>query len=282
MPLYHRPTSLDDALKALGDGPLTIVAGGTDFYPQRVGVPLDDDVLDVTAIDGLSAIEVRAGAIHIGALATWTDIVRADLPPWMAVLVQCAREIGGVQTQNTGTVAGNVCNASPAADGIPCLLALDASVELASAAGTRSAPIAEFVTGVRKIRRRPEEMVTGLLLPTPQRPARGAFRKLGARKYMIIAIASVAAVIEASDDGAVTAARIAIGACSPVAERLPGLEAALRGRAMSAALGDVAMPEHLAALSPISDIRASADYRMEAALTMTRRVLSELGAGGQE
>ncbi|MHA1109215.1 MAG: FAD binding domain-containing protein [Alphaproteobacteria bacterium] len=281
MPLYHRPTSLDDALKALGDGPLTIVAGGTDFYPQRVGVPLDDDVLDVTAIDGLRAIAVRNGGVHIGALATWTDIVRADLPPWMTVLVQCAREIGGVQTQNAGTVAGNVCNASPAADGVPCLLALDASVELESAAGTRTVPLAEFVTGVREIQRRPDEMVTGLLLPKPERPATGVFRKLGARKYMIIAIASVAAVIEMSDDGSVAAARIAIGACSPVAQRLPGLEAGLRGRAMSAALGDVVTPEHFAGLSPISDIRASADYRMEAALILTRRVVSELGSGGQ-
>lgn len=280
MPGYHRPTSLDDALTALDDSRITIVAGGTDFYPQRVGRPLDDEVLDVTAIDVLRVVEERDGGIHIGALASWTDVVRAGLPSWIDILVQCGREVGGVQTQNVGTVVGNICNASPAADGMPCLLALDASVELASASGRRALPVAEFVTGVRETQCRPNEMVTGVVVPKPAGPARGAFRKLGARRYMIISIVSVAAVIEQAGDGAVASARVAVGACSPVAQRLPELEAALSGRPMSAALGDVVTPAHMAGLSPISDIRASADYRMEAALTLTRRVLSELGGGG--
>lgn len=279
MPAYHRPNTLDDALRVLEGNRLSIIAGGTDYYPARVGRPLDEDVLDVTAIEGLGAIQVLDGGVHLGALTTWTDIVRADLPPWMDLLIQCAHKIGAVQTQNSATVVGNICNASPAADGMVCLLAMDAVVELASMGGTRSLPVAEFVTGVRQTACRPGEMVTGLMLPAPVGATRSAFVKLGARKYMIVAVIAAAAVIEAAADGAVASARIAVGACSPVALRLAGLEAELSGMAISPALGETVGAEHLAGLSPISDIRASAEYRLEAVRTVLRRMLSELGGG---
>lgn len=278
MPNYFRPTQLDEALQALREAPLTIVAGGTDHYPARVGKPLDEDVLDVTALRGLDGIAEDADEWRIGALVTWTDILRAELPPWFDGLKQCARALGAVQTQNTATVVGNLCNASPASDGMPCLLALDATVELASHRGVRRVALAEFVTGVRRTARRPDEMVTGLNLPKPANPAAGGFVKLGARKYMIIAIAAVAAVLERAADGTVAAARIAVGSCSAVAQRLPALEAALSGRAMSGALGDVVTAAHLVGLAPISDLRGSAEYRMDAAATLTRRLISELGA----
>lgn len=279
MPAYHRPNTLDDALRVLEGNRLSIIAGGTDYYPARVGRPLDEDVLDVTAIEGLGAIQVLDGGVRLGALTTWTDIVRADLPPWMDLLIQCAHKIGAVQTQNSATVVGNICNASPAADGMVCLLAMDAVVELASMGGTRSLPVAEFVTGVRRTACRPGEMVTGLMLPAPVGATRSAFVKLGARKYMIVAVIAAAAVIEAAADGAVASARIAVGACSPVALRLAGLEAELTGMAISPALGETVGAEHLAGLSPISDIRASAEYRLEAVRTVLRRMLSELGGG---
>lgn len=279
MPAYHRPNTLDDALRVLEGNRLSIIAGGTDYYPARVGRPLDEDVLDVTAIEGLGAIQVLDGGVRLGALTTWTDIVRADLPPWMDLLIQCAHKIGAVQTQNSATVVGNICNASPAADGMVCLLAMDAVVELASMGGTRSLPVAEFVTGVRQTACRPGEMVTGLMLPAPVGATRAAFVKLGARKYMIVAVIAAAAVIEAAADGTVASARIAVGACSPVALRLAGLEAELSGMAISPALGETVGAEHLAGLSPISDIRASAEYRLEAVRTVLRRMLSELGGG---
>ena len=141
MPDYLRPTALDDALAALSSRPLTVLAGGTDFYPARVGAPLDDDVLDITALQSLRAIEEHADHWRIPALATWTDIVEADLPPWFDGLKLAAREIGGRQVQNAGTLCGNLCNASPAADGVPVLLSLDAEVgaRLAGAAGDGAA-----------------------------------------------------------------------------------------------------------------------------------------------
>ena len=277
MATYLRPHALDDALAALDRAPLAIVAGGTDFYPARVGKPLDDDVLDVTAIDALRGIADLGDRFRIGALVTWSDLVDAALPPCFDGLKRAAREVGGLQVQNAGTVAGNVCNASPAADGIPNLLALDAAVELASAAGSRALPLAEFVAGNRTTTRAPSEMVTALTVPKPADGARSAFLKLGARKYLVISIVMVAGVLEPAAGGAVGRARIAVGSCSAAARRLPGLEEALAGRPVGPALADAVRAEHLAPLSPIDDVRGTADYRMDAAATLLRRLLAELG-----
>jgi CO/xanthine dehydrogenase FAD-binding subunit len=126
MPTYLRPDSLDDALGALAAQSLTIVAGGTDFYPARVGKPLDDDVLDISRLSALRGISETGTGWRIGALTTWTELIEAPLPPLFDALKQAAREVGGAQIQNRGTIAGNLCNASPAADGAPPLLAMDA------------------------------------------------------------------------------------------------------------------------------------------------------------
>ena len=278
MATYLRPAELDEALAALNSQALTIVAGGTDFYPARVGKPLDDDVLDVTALAALRGIDERDDHFVVGALVTWTDLIRADLPPWFDGLKLAAREVGGVQIQNAGTVVGNLCNASPAADGVPPLLTMDAEVNLASASGLRTVPLSEFIVGNRKTQRKADEMVTGLTLPKPRNPARSTFLKLGARKYLVISIAMVAGILETTSEGTVAAARIAVGSCSEVAARLPALEAAVEGAPADGALGEFASMEHLAPLRPIDDVRGSADYRMDAALTLVRRTLNELGS----
>lgn len=278
MGVYLRPRELDEALGALAGGRLTVVAGGTDFYPARVGRPLDEDVLDISGLAGLRGIADAGEAFRIGALATWSDVIDAPLPPCFDGLKLAAREIGGVQVQNTGTVCGNVCNASPAADGTPNLLALDASVELVSRTGSRRLPLAEFILGNRETALERDELVTGLLIPKPKDPARSTFLKLGARRYLVISIVMVAAVVEVAAGNTVAAARIAVGACSAVAQRLGALEADLAGRPLDAALGAAATAGHLAPLAPIGDIRGSAAYRGDAALTLVRRALNELGA----
>jgi CO/xanthine dehydrogenase FAD-binding subunit len=274
---YLRPTELKEALAALAAGPRIILAGGTDYYPARVGQPLDDDLLDITALPDLRRIADEGAHWRIPALATWTDLLEAPLPPLFDGLKLAAREVGGVQIQNAGTLCGNLCNASPAADGTPNLLALDASVELSSARATRHLPVAEFVTGSRAILRRPEEMVTAIVVPKLQHEARSTFLKLGARRYLVISIVMVAAVLEITD-GRVARARIAVGSCSAVAQRLPMLEAALAGRRLDASLADLARPEHLASLSPIDDVRGTAAYRRDAALTIVTRAINELAA----
>jgi len=276
MSSYLRPTELDEALAALADGGKTIVAGGTDFYPARVGKPTDEDVLDVTAISGLRAIEDRSDHYLIGAAATWTDLIRADLPDWFRAMKQAAREVGGVQIQNAGTIVGNVCNASPAADGVPGLLALDASVRLASISGERDVPIGDFVLGNRKTARNDDEMALGLVIPKCGEVAQSAFLKLGARRYLVISIVMVSAILETADDGTVADCRIAVGSCSEVARRLSDLEAAVRGKPANATLAELVTADHLSPLSPIGDVRGTADYRLDASLTLVRRAFAEL------
>jgi CO/xanthine dehydrogenase FAD-binding subunit len=275
---YRRPTELNDALAALAAGRHEVLAGGTDFYPARVGRAIDDDILDISAIAALGGIDRRAdGGVSIGARATWSDVVAAPLPPAFDGLKQAAREIGGRQIQNAGTVVGNVCNASPAADGIPCLLALDAAIVLRALGGERRVALADFVHGNRATARRPDELVTAIAIPPPPAGAASLFLKLGARRYLVISIAMAAFVLAPDRRGRVAAASVAVGACSPVARRLPALEAALLGRPCDAALGDVARPDHLAPLTPIDDVRGTAAYRADAAFTLVRRGLAALG-----
>jgi CO/xanthine dehydrogenase FAD-binding subunit len=279
MGIYVRPTGIDEAVAALAGRRLAILAGGTDFYPSRVGRALDDDVLDIGAISSLRGIAEEARQYRIGATTRWSDIVAADLPPWFAGLKLAAREVGGAQIQNAGTVGGNLCNASPAADGVPMLLALDAAVELVSTAGRRRLPLAEFIAGNRRTLRRPDELIAAILVPKPLQPGtRSTFLKLGARRYLVISIAMVGAVLEVAGS-TVAAARIAVGACSAVAERLPLLEADLVGRALAPGIGGAVRPEHLAHLSPIDDVRGTAEYRRDAALILVVRALERLAGG---
>jgi CO/xanthine dehydrogenase FAD-binding subunit len=277
-PLYLRPARLSAALVALNQQPLIVLAGGTDFYPARVGRPVSEDVLDITDIDGLAGIGEEAGEWRIGALTTWSDILAAPLPAMFNGLKRAAREVGGVQIQNAGTVVGNLCNASPAADGVPPLLALDAEVELLSKAGERRLRIDEFIVGNRRTLRRSDELVTAVRVRKRGAGTRSTFLKLGSRRYLVISIVMVAVCLEAAADGTVVNAAIAVGAASAVAQRLTELEALLKGRAMDASLADLAEARHLARLEPISDIRAGAQYRRDAALELVRRGISELTA----
>ncbi len=277
MSLYLRPTRTEEALERLASAPLTVLAGGTDHYPARVARPLAEDILDITALEALRGIRETEEGWRIGATTSWTQLIEAELPPLFDALKQAAREVGGVQIQNAGTVAGNLCNASPAADGVPVLLALDAEVELASVQGTRSLRLDEFILGPRRTARRADELLTAITVPDPRAAANSRFLKLGARRYLVISIAMVAAVIEAKSDY-VSAARVAVGACSPVAQRLPALEQALIGAPLNARLGEQVRAEHLAPLAPLDDPRASAGYRREAAQTLIARCLNALGA----
>jgi CO/xanthine dehydrogenase FAD-binding subunit len=274
---YFRPRGIEEALGLLTRAPLTVLAGGTDHYPARVGRPLDEDVLDITAIDALRGIEERDEDFRIGALTSWCQICDAKLPAWFDGLKLAAREVGGLQVQNAGTIGGNICNASPAADGVPPLLTMNAEVELTSLDRVQRFPLAELILGNRQTARRGDQLLTAIMVPRPEKVrATGHFLKLGARRYLVISLVAVAANLEVEGDGRVASARIAVGACSPVAKRLPGAEAALRGAACDARLGSLVRPEHLVPLSPIDDVRASAEYRLDAALTLVRRTLNEL------
>ena len=263
------PAGLSQALEILAEGRHTVLAGGTDFYPARVGRPLNEPVIDITGIDELRGITRDGDLRRIGALTTWSEVIAADLPRSFDGLKMAAAQVGGVQIQNAGTIGGNLCNASPAADGVPPLLILDASVELASASGTRVIPLEEFLVGYRETALRPGELVAAVLVPSALDGATSDFLKLGARRYLVISIVMVAVVIALDNEGRVEQARVAVGACSPVAQRARRLESELVGRR-----GDLAAlvsPEHFSMLSPIDDIRAGAADRLDAALQLVRR-----------
>lgn len=275
MAAYTRPIRLGEALAILERERPRVLAGGTDLYASPDASLADRAVLDLTAVGELRGIRETKTGWRIGGAATWTAVFEAPLPVYFDALRQAAREVGGVQIQNTGTVAGNLCNASPAADGVPPLLALDASVELASRKETRSLRLQDFILGPRKTALRDDEILVAITVPKPAGPASSRFLKLGARRYLLISIAMVAVAVELRGK-AIGSARIAVGACSPVARRLPELEAALIGRPLAPAIGEVPQAGHFAALSPIDDVRATGEYRREAALELVRRALREL------
>lgn len=298
MGLYLRPTKLADALAALADPKLTrtpdkidrltVLAGGTDFFPAQAArmawlQPSPRNVLDISGIEELRGIRQGEAGITFGALATWAEIRDAALPPACDGLKLAAREVGGMQVQNHGTIAGNLCNASPAADGVPPLLTLDASVEIASSArGRRSVALAEFITGNRTTTLAEDELVIAVRVPRPPASAHATFLKLGARIYLVISIVSVAVLLDADADGRVRRAAIAVGACSAVPVRLTDLERELAG-ASGDSLAERVTADHVAsALAPIDDMRGSARYRLQAATVLARRALAQCNAAGLE
>ncbi len=273
---YFRPSNLPEALDWLAREKGAIVAGCTDVFAATTAPALPGPRLDVTAIDGLRGISQTDDMWRIGGATTWTDIIRADLPPAFDGLKTAGTTVGSVQIQNAGTIAGNLCNASPAADGVPPLLTLDAKVELASRAGTRTLGLDRFLLGPRQTARADDEILTAIVVPKAAANGRSTFAKLGARKYLVISIAMVAARLVVTDDR-IDDIAVAVGSCSAVAIRLSQLEAALKGQMAGPDLGDIITAGLVAdRLSPISDVRADAAYRGDAATELVRRAVLEL------
>jgi CO/xanthine dehydrogenase FAD-binding subunit len=269
---YLRPVTLEAAIALLAERPRTILAGGTDHFPARVLASPDEDILDIGALPDLRGITRRGDHWWLPCRTTWSELIETPLPPAFDALKAAARQVGGMQVQNAATLVGNVCNASPAADGIPCLLALDASIELVSPRGRRVLSLDAFVHGPRQTARRPDEIALGLRIPIIENAA-SSFEKLGARRYLVISIAMVAAVATFDAAGRIVRASVAVGACAPRARRLPALEAALIGARPDPAL---VCENHLAPLAPIDDARATATYRRAAALELLRRAIGGL------
>ncbi len=273
-PITLAPTTLTDALTALAAGARP-VAGGTDLYPALEGRRPRTPLCDLTRIAELAGIHTAAdGAVTIGATTRWSTLATTPLPPALTALGQAAGQIGALQIQNAGTIGGNLVNASPAADGVPPLLLLDATVRLAGPTGRRDLPLADFLTGPRQTALGPGELLTAIHLPPPP-PGRSAFVKLGSRAHLVISFVMVAVLLN-HDGNVITNARICVGACSPVARRLPELERTLTGQPLTILEDpDVITNTHLAPLDPIDDIRADAAYRRHAARQLIARALSQ-------
>ncbi|HZR57592.1 MAG TPA: xanthine dehydrogenase family protein subunit M [Terriglobales bacterium] len=275
MPSYFRPDTLAEATAFLAQFGGTILAGGTDYFPQVLGKRPASPVVDISGLTDLEGIQFFPQHITIGALTTWTTIAQTKLPPCFEGLQAAASEVGSIQIQNRATIAGNLCNASPAADGCPCLLALDAEVKLASASGVRRMPLNDFLIGNRRTKRRADEILTAIILPRDVENAASSFLKLGARRYLVISIAMVAAVLSVDEKDNISKVRVAVGSCSARALRLRELESEIVGLSLAEGFDGIVEARHLASLSPIDDVRGTAEYRSDATLTLIRRTLEE-------
>jgi xanthine dehydrogenase small subunit len=273
-----QPRSLADALKMLRDeGPVVPMAGCTDLYVSlNFGTLADTRFLNLWRLEALRSIEVRGRVLAIGALATHTDLIRSRLVrARIPMLAAAAREVGGVQIQNRGTIGGNVANASPAGDTLPVLAAADAVVVLKSAAGTRRVAFTSFYTGYRQSVRRPDELIVGFEIPAIE--GRQWFRKVGTRAAQAISKIVMAGVAPTASRGgrASTAPRLALGSVAPTVVRAPQTEAALAG---GASLED-AQRTLAAEIAPIDDIRSTAEYRRRVASNLLARFWADTHRG---
>jgi CO/xanthine dehydrogenase FAD-binding subunit len=273
-PLYLRPSSLQEALEALAATGGTVLSGGTDIFPPLVDRPLMGPVIDISALREIAGIRQTESHVVIGGRTSWAEIVKSSLPRGFDGLKAAAREVGSVQIQNQGTIAGNICNASPAADGVAALMALDAEVTLTSCSGSRTLPLGDFILGNRQTARRVDELLTSVQVPRRLENAASSFLKLGARRYLVISIVMVAANLTVDAQGRIREALLCVGSCSAKAVRLTGFEQALVGIFLSADLAARLRDHHFAPLTPIDDVRGTAAYRNDAARTLVARALA--------
>jgi xanthine dehydrogenase small subunit len=259
-------TSLDDALRGLRDERRVPVAGATDLYVAlNFGSLEQTRFLDIWNVEELRTIGERGDMLVLGALATYTSLIRSPLvAARLPMLIEAARQVGGVQIQNRGTVGGNIANGSPAGDSLPVLAAADAVVVLRSADGERRVPLTEYYTGYRATVMRPDELIVAIEVPPVE--GRQWFRKVGTRAAQAISKIVVAGVRS-------RAPRIAFGSVAPTVVRLPRTEAAMA----SGAGIDEAAKALRAEIKPIDDIRSTADYRLRVAENLLRRFWAETG-----
>ena len=274
------PTSLAEAYAIAAPGTHRPLAGGTDLLVQITGEigPPPDRVLDLWRVDELRGIALRAGALELGALTTYTDIRRSALCAEHApALVEAAATIGAAQIQNRGTIGGNVMNASPAGDTLPVLLALDAELVVGGAGGERSIPAAAFWPAYRVTAVRPGELLVRIRIPlAPGRSQR--FRKVGTRRAQAISkVVMALSWVEDPATGISRDVRLAIGSVAATPIRAARTEAALDGRRPSSDAADRAVATLAAELEPIDDVRSTAGYRREVAGRVLRRLLREAG-----
>jgi xanthine dehydrogenase small subunit len=280
-PPVESPASLTDAYRLLTDGGAAWrpVAGGTDLLVQITGElgPPPERVLNIWGLDELRGINLEGDELVIGALTTYTDLrTSALVGELLPALAAASATIGAAQIQNRGTVGGNLANASPAGDTLPIWLATDTHVVLGSASGERSVPASEFFTAYRETARRDDELVLRVRVPLlPRRHVR--FRKVGTRRAQAISKVVMALSWLTGDDGAWHDTRLALGSIAATPVRARATEAVLDGKHPIAATADDAVVALEGEISPIDDVRSTAEYRKMVAGRVLRRLIREEG-----
>jgi carbon-monoxide dehydrogenase medium subunit len=277
------PATLAEALGLLaheGDAGAAL-AGGTDLLLRiRRGMRRYRSVVNIKFIPGLTTVtwdEERG--LTMGTLTTFRTLEQhPHVRRHYHALVEAARVLAGVQLRNLATVGGNIGNASPSADSVPPLVALGATIEVASAGGTRVMPVETCITGPGRTVLSPGEIFTTISMPAPAARSGNAFARFSPRSAMDIGIASVAAAVTLDSGGRCTDCRIALGAVSPTPLRATAAEEVLRGERITAALADAGGELAASAARPISDIRGSASYRRAIVRVLTARVVQQAAA----
>jgi len=271
------PASFAEALALLGDQPgvWKPFAGGTDLMVLlEAGKLPHRNYVNIWPLRELRGIEISDTHVTVGALTTYTDVqanetLRNEFP----MLCQAASETGGLAIQNRGTLGGNIINASPAADSPPALLAYDAEIELVSRDGSRWIPYDGFHTGYKQMNMRAGELLTRIRLPRNTSAFKHYYRKVGTRKAQAISKVCFAAVAQIND-GRVMLARIALGSVAPIVLRCKQTEEALRGQELSDETMSRARETLMREISPIDDVRSTADYRLRVAANLLVDFLS--------
>lgn len=260
----RRARTLDDALAILRDESCVPIAGATDVYVAlNFGTHQARHFLDIWALDELRGIAVRDDRLVLGALVTYTAMIASpDVNARLPMMIEAARQVGGPQIQNRGTIGGNIANGSPAGDSLPVLAVADADVVLRSADAERRVPFNAFYTGYRASVMRPDELIVAVEIPRVD--GRQWFRKVGTR-----AAQAISKIVIAGVRGA--APRIAVGSVAPTVVRLFNTERAL---ASGAPLDD-AMVALRGEVHPIDDLRSTAEYRLRVTENLVRRFWSE-------
>ena len=276
-----RPADLAAALRALADRPeLRPLAGGTDLMVGvEAGVDVPEAVLDLWALEELRGVCVEDGVVVLGALTTYAEIMRrTEVTDHFPALVEASAEVGAVQIQNRGTLGGNIVNASPAGDTLPPLLVYGAELELVSVRGRRRVAFDGFYSGYKQMDRAPDELLAAVRLPVPPSSAVHWWRKVGTRRAQSISKVMGAGFADVDTDGALRGVRVALGSVAATPVRLRRTEALIEGRRP-----DVAMVEEVRAcvvdeVTPIDDVRSTADYRKAVSGNIVARWIRDLAS----
>ena len=270
--MYYRPKSLTDALVAIASKDHTIVAGGTDLYAQSTAATPQHNLMDISGLPELIGFSRTSNEFRVGAATTWDAIANLKGPHCIGALVQAAGSIGSRHIQLRGTIGGNVCNASGAADGLPPLLVSRARLEIRSSTRTRFATVEEFLSAAREVRLARNELIIAVLIPSQHSRTVSLFDKIGIRRHNALSI--VMAAVELSfDEREAARVGIAVGAAAPSVRRLYGLERRLEDCPDVLSQAPVRLSD-LSELSPIDDIRGTARYRLFAIRSMLNRLLA--------
>ena len=276
------PATLPEALALVAEGAYQPIAGGTDLMVQLeadVAEP-PEAVLDLSRLDELRGVHTDGYEVRIGALTTWTDLRHSPvISARLHALAEAAGTIGAAQIQNRGTIGGNICNASPAGDSLPVLLAVDAEFDLASVRGERTVAAREFWTGYRQTALAEDELLLRVRFQV-DRDRHARFRKVGTRAAQAISKVVMALSYSESGIGAAGAwrdVRVALGSVAPITIRASRTEAVLEGTVPGEAVADEAAHVLAAEIEPIDDVRSTAGYRRAVSARVLHRLLREEG-----